>query len=64
MSKRRTPFFCLCVSLAFYYANKPEDRSWVVMPVTNFDAYWQTTSFSRKWLPTLDGLLVERSAQS
>ena len=50
--------------LAFYYANKPEDSEWVVLPVTNFDAYLQTTSFSRKWLPALDGLLIERSAQS
>ncbi len=36
--------------MQYYLANKPEDSDWVVMPVTNFDAYFGTTSFSRKWL--------------
>ncbi len=37
----------------YYFANKPEDSDWVVLPVTNFDAYFGTTSFSRKWLGTI-----------
>lgn len=41
------------------YANKPEDSDWVVLPVTNFDAYLQTTSLSRKYLSALDGLRIE-----
>ena len=33
----------------FYQANKQEDNDWVVLPVTNFDAYFGNTNFSRKW---------------
>ena len=29
---------------AYYFANKPEDSDWVVLPVANFDAYFGTTS--------------------
>ena len=35
---------------AYYFANKPEDSDWVVLPVANFDAYFGTTSFGRKYL--------------
>ena len=35
---------------AYYLANKPEDSDWVVLPVANFDAYFGTTSFGRKYL--------------
>ena len=37
----------------YYLTNKPEDSDWVVLPVTSFDAYFGTTSFSRKWLAKL-----------
>ena len=50
--------------IAYYYANKPTDSDWVVLPVTNFDAYLGTTSFSRKWLTALDGRVIQRDAQS
>lgn len=50
--------------IAYYYANKPADTDWVVLPVTNFDAWFGTTSFSRKWLPALDGKVIMRDAQS
>ena len=50
--------------IAYYYANKPADSDWVVLPVTNFDAWFGTTSFSRKWLPALDGRVIQRDAQS
>ena len=36
--------------VAYYLANKPEDSDWVVLPVANFDAYFGTTSFGRKYL--------------
>ncbi len=50
--------------VAYCLANKPADSEWVVLPVTNFDAYFGTTSFSRKWLPALDGRAIQRDAQS
>ena len=37
----------------YYLANRLEDSEWVVLPVTNFAAYFGTTTFSRKWLPAL-----------
>ena len=41
----------MVTTLVFYYlANKPEDSNWVVLPVANFDAYFGTTSFGRKYL--------------
>lgn len=44
----------------YYIANKPEDSDWVVLPVTNFDAYFGTTSFSRKWIAKLPGSILTR----
>ena len=50
--------------VAYCLANKPTDSDWVVLPVTNFDAWFGTTTFSRKWLPALDGRVIQRDAQS
>ncbi len=50
--------------IAYCLANKPADSEWVVLPVTNFDAWFGTTSFSRKWLPALDGKIIQRDTQS
>ena len=30
--------------------SEPDDSDWTVIPVTNFDAYFGSTMFSRKWL--------------
>ena len=35
----------------YYIANKPLDSDKVVLPVTNFDAYFGNGTFSKKWLP-------------
>jgi hypothetical protein len=47
--------------IAYYRANKPEDSDWAVLPVSNFDAYFGTTSFSKKWLKLIPSELMERS---
>ena len=39
--------------IIYYLVNRQEDSDWVVLPVTNFAAYFGTTTFSRKWLPAL-----------
>jgi hypothetical protein len=48
----------------YYYINKQDDSEWVVLPVTNFDAYFGTTSFGRKWLKLLPENIIERSSVS
>ena len=46
---------------SYYLANKPEDSDWVVLPVANFDAYFGTTSFGRKYLKQIPEAILERS---
>lgn len=44
----------------YYTANKQENTNWVVLPVTNFDAYFGTTAFGRRYLQLLkEANLVE-----
>lgn len=50
--------------VTYYYLNQQEDSDWVVLPVTNFDGWFGTTSFSRRWLPALDGTVIQRGAQT
>ena len=47
--------------VSYYLANKPEDSDWVVLPVANFDAYFGTTSFGRKYLKQIPEAIMERS---
>ena len=37
----------------YYIANKQDNTAWVILPVTNFDAYFGTTAFGRKYLQLL-----------
>lgn len=39
--------------IKYYHANRQEDTDWVVLPVANFDAYFCSTSFSKKRLTEL-----------
>lgn len=39
--------------IKYYCANRQEDTDWVVLPVANFDAYFGSTSFSKKRLTEL-----------
>ena len=48
----------------FYLANKPEDSEWVILPVENFNAYYGTTSFDRKWLPDFPESILVREEYS
>ena len=51
------------VLVKYYIANKPYDTDWVVLPVSNFDAYFGTTAFSRKWLAMIPETVIERQKQ-
>lgn len=39
--------------IKYYYANRQNDTDWVVLPVANFDAFFGSTSFSKKRLTGL-----------
>ena len=44
----------------YYTENKQDNTDWVILPVTNFDAYFGTTAFGRKQLPQLkEAKLIE-----
>ena len=45
-------------------ANKPIDNDKVVLPVTNFDAYFGNGTFSKKWLPKEFDDIIIRDPQS
>ena len=48
----------------YYIANKPHDSDKVVLPVTNFDAYFGNGTFSKKWLPKEFDSVIIRDPQS
>ena len=48
----------------YYIANKPIDSDKVVLPVTNFDAYFGNGTFSKKWLPKEFDDIITRDLQS
>ena len=48
----------------YYIANKPIDNDKVVLPVTNFDAYFGNGTFSKKWLPKEFDDIITRDSQS
>ena len=48
----------------YYIANKLHDSDKVVLPVTNFDAYFGNSTFSKKWLPKEFDSFITRDPQS
>ena len=48
----------------FYYTNLQDDTDWVVLPASNFDAYFGTTAFSKKRLNKLPENIFEKQTQS
>lgn len=37
----------------YYIANEQDNTDWVILPVTNFDAFFGTTAFGRRYLQLL-----------
>ena len=58
------PMDMLETLVVYYKTNKQKDSDWVVLPVTNFDAYYGGSSFSRKYLSKIPKELVQREKQS
>ncbi|MGN0178053.1 MAG: hypothetical protein ACI4DY_01230 [Monoglobaceae bacterium] len=52
-TKTPSTAFALETLVKYYYANRQDDTDWVVLPVANFDAYFGSTSFSKKCLTEL-----------
>lgn len=48
----------------YFLVNKPIDNDKVVLPVTNFDAYFGNGTFSKKWLPKEFDSVIIRDPQS
>lgn len=61
LTPKSVPVDMVTTLAAYYLANKPEDSDWVVLPVANFDAYFGTTSFGRKYLRQIPETILERS---
>ena len=57
---KNLPYHVAETVLAYTIANKPEDSDWTVLPITNFDAYFGTTSFSRRLLGMMPESLLIR----
>jgi len=45
---KNLPYRVAKTVLAYTIANKPDDSDWTVLPITNFDAYFGTTSLIRR----------------
>ena len=58
------PFEVAETVIAYCIANKLDDSDYVILPVSNFDAYFGSTSFSHKWLNLFPDTLLERDKQS
>ena len=52
-TKTPSTAFALETLVKYYYANRQDDTDWVVLPVANFDAFFGSTSFSKKRLTEL-----------
>lgn len=48
----------------YYLVNRPMDSQWAVLPVTNVDAWFGNTNFSRKWLVRIPDTILIREKQS
>lgn len=59
----KVPLEVIRILVAYYLANKQEDSEWVVLPVTNFDAFFGSTMFSKKWLPTIPESIILRKKE-
>ena len=64
LTPKGVPETVLPALVQFYHMNKPEDSDWVVLPSANFDAYFGTTAFGRKWLAALPETVIRRSESS
>lgn len=53
----------ICALICYYILNKQPDNEWVVLPASNFDAFFGTTTFSHKVLNTIPKTIIFRDRQ-
>ena len=56
------PFEAVRDVVCYCLANKTEDSEWVVLPVANFDCYYNSTIFSKKWLSRIPETIIKRES--
>lgn len=61
---KAVPENLLPMLVKYYIVNKEADSDWVILPTVNFDAWFGTTAFARKWLPAIPNEVLERSVSS
>ena len=61
---KEIPYSAAETLLAYCIANKLEDSDWTPIPVTNFDAYFGSTMFSKKWFYRMPESLFVRDKVS
>ena len=49
--------------ICYYIQNRQPDSDWVILPASNFDAYFGTTTFSHKKLKTIPQTIIFRDQQ-
>lgn len=49
--------------ISYYIVNRQPDTDWVVLPVVNFDVYFGTASFGKKYLSLIPPEIIERPPQ-
>lgn len=54
------PLNVMCTLAEYYIANKPADGGFIVLPVTNTEAYLGSSSLGRQYLPKLPPEFMER----
>ena len=64
VTPERAPEELLPMLVKYYIAHKEADTDWIILPTVNFDAYFGTTAFARKWLPAIPIEVLERSVSS
>ena len=60
LTPKDVPAEVLPLLVKYYNAHRSDESDWVVLPEINFNAYFDTTSFSKKWLPALPESIIER----
>lgn len=57
------PADVVALLIAYYEANKSDDSDWAVLPVANFDAYFSSTTFSRRYLAQIPETVIQRDTE-
>ena len=60
VTPKEVPLEVVRVLVLYYAAHRQDDSDWVVLPTTNFEAYFGTV-FGRKYLPKLPPEIFDRS---